>query len=206
MLAHQQGNLDGPSVSGRGAMRARIEISLTAAERSPERSRQTKDDRLRTRAISRADNAGATQRLDNAEAYTWSRPLDRYLEGWAEANPGKIFAATAHEYRFDDPLIGLFSRWSLPAYFECLQARFACAGAVAARDLAFSIRGPVDRPLKLGWLSFFREAPLLGLTGVTLIKIGEHGVIAEAVAYDLNLSLEVLRGQTEIRKVGTTHA
>jgi ribosome modulation factor len=176
-------------------MRGRNHISLTAAERSAECSRQTKDDRLMTRAISRADDAGMAQRLDDAEAYTWSGPLDRYLEGWAEANPRKIFAATAHEYHFDDPLMGLFSRWSLPAYFERLQARFACAGAiVSARDLAFSIRGPVDGSPNLGWLTFSREAPLLGLTGVTLIRIGERGVIAEAVAYDLNLSLDVLRG------------
>ncbi len=179
-------------------MRGGIDISLTAVERSAGCSRQTKDDLLMTRAISRADDVGAAQRLDDArdEAYTWSRPLDRYLEGWAEANPGKIFAATAHEYRFDDPVIGLFSRWSLPAYFECLQARFACAGAVATQDLAFSIRGPVDGSPNLGWLTFFREAPLLGLTGVTLIRIGERGVIAEAVAYDLNLSLDVLRGRS----------
>jgi hypothetical protein len=42
-------------------------------------------------------------------------------------------------------------------------------------------------------LTFFREAPRLGLSGITLITIGEHGVIAEAVAYDLNLALDVLR-------------
>ena len=32
--------------------------------------------------------------------------LDRYLEGWAEANVKKIVAATADGYRFDDPLVG----------------------------------------------------------------------------------------------------
>jgi hypothetical protein len=189
-------------------MRGRIDIAPTAAERSAGCLRQTKDDRFTSRATSRADHTGAAQRLDDAhaEAYIWSRPLNLYLEGWGEANPGKIFAATAHEYRFDDPLIGLFSRWSLPAYFECLRVRFACAGAVAAQDFAFSILGPADGSPNLGRLTFFREAPLLGLTGVTCITIGERGVIAEAVAYDLNLSLDVLRGRPEKPRVGTRHA
>ena len=70
-------------------------------------------------------------------------------------------------------------------------ARFAGAGAVAAKDLAFFIRGPMDGPLSRGRLKFFREAPRLGLTGITFITIGEHGVIAESVAYDLNLALAV---------------
>ena len=101
----------------------------------------------------------AWTRHDDAsrEANIWSHRLDRYLEGWAEVNPGKIFSATAHDYHFDDPLVGLFSRWSFPDYFECLQARFACASAIA--DLAFSIRGPIEGSLRQGRLTFFREAP-----------------------------------------------
>jgi hypothetical protein len=53
---------------------------------------------------------------------------------------------------------------------------------------------------RLDRLTFFREAPLLGLTGVTFITIGERGVIAEAVAYDLNPALDVLRGRSEKRE------
>jgi hypothetical protein len=140
--------------------------------------------------VSRAE---AGRILDGAydEANTWSHLLDRYLEGCAEVNLSKIFAATAHNYRFDDPLVGQFTRWSFPAYFEHLQARFAGAGAIAAQDLAFFIRGPMDGPLSRGRLKFFREAPRLGLTGISFITIGEHGVIAESVAYDLNLALAV---------------
>jgi hypothetical protein len=127
------------------------------------------------------------------EAVTWSRLLDWYLEGWAEANPAKIFAATAHGYRFDDPFVGAFSRWSFPVYFEHLRGRFARAGAVTARDFAFAIRGPMDGPRRRGRLKFFREAPRLGLSGVTFITIGERGIVAENVAYDLNLASDVLR-------------
>jgi hypothetical protein len=134
------------------------------------------------------------------EANIWSHRLDRYLEGWAEVNPGKIFSATAHDYYFDDPLVGLFSRWSFSDYFECLQARFACASAIGAQDLAFSIRGPIQGSLRQGRLTFFREAPRLGLTGVTFITIGERGVIAETVAYDLNPALGVLRDHCEKRE------
>ena len=53
------------------------------------------------------------------------------------------------------------------------------------------ICGPMDGPLSRGRLKFFREAPRLGLTGISFITIGEHGVIAESVAYDLNLALAV---------------
>jgi hypothetical protein len=170
-------------------------IIVTPAERAAVRSSYTTGGRLVAGDISGAADIGA-----HNETNTWSYRLDRYLEGWAEGNPGKIFAATAHEYRFDDPLVGLFSRWSFPSYFECLQARFACTGAIAAQDLAFFIRGPMGGSTWPGRLAFFREAPSLGLTGVTLITIGERGVIAEAVAYDLNSALDVLREQPEKRE------
>jgi hypothetical protein len=175
-------------------MRAHINVSLPQAERAAAWSRHTNSGRHVARDISRA--VEMAQIVDGAhdEANTWSRRLDRYLEGWAEANPSKIFAATAHDYRFDDPLVGLFSRWSLPAYFERLQARFACAGAIAAEDIAIFIRGPMDSSLQRGRLKFIREAPRLGLTGITFITIGDRGIIAERVAYDLNLAMDVLRG------------
>jgi hypothetical protein len=203
MRVHQQGDFDSHQrLFGRRTMPARTIVSRTPAERAAVRSRHTIARRLAARDISRAADAGGARILDGAhnEASTWSDQLDRYLEGWAEANPGKIFAATAREYRFNDPLVGLFSRWSFPAYFECLQARFACTGVVAAQDLAFFVRGPMGKSPRLGRLTFFREAPLLGLTGVTLITIGERGVIAEAVAYDLNPALDVLRKRPEKRE------
>jgi hypothetical protein len=174
-------------------MRARLEVSPTPAERCAEWSGHVEDDSCGARSKSGVAD-GARMRHDGRdEAGTWSHLLDRYLEGWAEANPAKIFAATAHGYRFDDPFVGRFSRWSIPAYFERVRARFARAGASEERDFAFSIQGPMDGLSRRSRLTFFREAPRLGLSGITLITIGEHGVIAEAVAYDLNLALDVLR-------------
>jgi hypothetical protein len=178
-------------------MRARLIVLPTPAERCAGWSGHVEDDSCGARSISGVAD-GARMRHDGRdEAGTWSHLLDRYLEGWAEANPTKIFAATAHGYRFDDPVVGRFSRWSIPLYFERLQERVARAGESAARDLAFFIHGPVDGPPRRGRLTFFREAPRLGLTGVTLITISERGVIAEAVAYDLNLALDVLRDRSE---------
>jgi hypothetical protein len=183
-------------------MPARTIALQTPAERAAMRPRHTMAGRLAARDISRSADAEDVRIPHGAhnEASTWSDRLDRYLDGWAEVNPGKILAATAHEYRFNDPLVGLFSRWSFPAYFECLQARFACTGMVAAQDLAFFVRGPMGESPRFGRLTFFREAPLLGLTGVTFITIGERGVIAETVGYDLNPALDVLRKRPGTRE------
>jgi hypothetical protein len=142
--------------------------------------------------------AWARQRDDGCattEPFTefWCRLLDDYLQGWAEADPIKIIRATATEYRFDDPLVGMFSRWSLPLYFMELRARFARSGASDPRDFAMIIDRPAEAPAGPGQMRCFREAPRLGLSGVSLITVGAHGVLAESVAYDANLALEVLR-------------
>ena len=129
------------------------------------------------------------------EADDRSDLLDRYLEGWAENNLSKISSAMAPGYCFDDPHVGQFSRWSISLYFERVRTRFASVGGCTARDLGFFLHRSTDRPRSCGQLTFFREAPRLGLTGVTTITIGEHGVVAEAVAYDLNPALDVLRGR-----------
>ena len=42
-------------------------------------------------------------------------------------------------------------------------------------------------------LQFWREAPRIGLTGISQIVVGERGVIAEGVAYDLNEASDMLR-------------
>ena len=64
-------------------------------------------------------------------------------------------------------------------------------GAVSRADMAFVLRGPVDS--RVEGLEFWREAPRIGLTGTTRIEVGEHGVISERVAYDLNLASDLLR-------------
>jgi hypothetical protein len=40
---------------------------------------------------------------------------------------------------------------------------------------------------------FWREAPRLGLTGTSEIILGPQGIVAERVAYDLNLACGQLR-------------
>ena len=118
--------------------------------------------------------------------------LARYLEGWAEANPAKILEATAAGYCFHDPLVGSYSRRGLAEYFERLQARFARSGAVRRADLCFQLRGPIDRLSRHEELEFWREAPRIGLTGISQIKASPRGVVAESVAYDLNLASDLL--------------
>jgi hypothetical protein len=118
--------------------------------------------------------------------------LAGYLEGWAEANLSKILGATAPGYRFHDPFVGSFSRRSLREYFAILRDRLSRAGAVRRPDIAFLLRGPVDRPTGRRGLQFWREAPRIGLTGVSRIEVGDRGIIAESVAYDLNLASDML--------------
>jgi hypothetical protein len=124
-----------------------------------------------------------------------SSMLARYLEGWAEAEPAKIADATAEDYDFHDPLIGHFSRRTLPQYFALLRSRFVIAGIATSRDLAFTLRGPLSSaPQAARRQQYWREAPLLGLTGLSEIAVTHCGVVAEAVAYDLNIACETLRG------------
>jgi len=114
--------------------------------------------------------------------------LDTYFEGWAEADADLILSATAPNYCFHDPLVGRFARMSLPRYFTQLHEKFARAGAMKRRDVAFILRGPM-----IGTQQFWREAPALGLTGTSEIILGPHGIVSERVAYDLNLACGQLR-------------
>jgi hypothetical protein len=121
--------------------------------------------------------------------------LARYLKGWAEADPAKIAAATADDYDFYDPLVGRYSRRTLPQYFALLRSRFAVAGVPRVHDLAFTLCGPMLGPSRAARRQYWREAPHLGLTGVSEIMVTHRGVAAEAVAYDLNMACETLLGR-----------
>jgi hypothetical protein len=132
----------------------------------------------------------AIESRPQTEAAPWRRSLLQYITGWAQADPAMIAGAVIEEYRFHDPLVGMFTGKRLPRYFALLDARFA-AGLRA--QAAFYLHGPMDGCVQ-GELVFFREAPQLGLTGIARILIGTRGVMAETVAYDLNMATELLRG------------
>jgi hypothetical protein len=119
--------------------------------------------------------------------------LARYIEGWAEADPAKIAEATADDYVFFDPLVGRFSRSTLPQYFALLRCRFATAGVVETLDLAFMLRGPMTGASHAAQRQYWREAPLLGLTGLAEITVRHGRVVAEEVVYDLNMACETFR-------------
>jgi hypothetical protein len=119
--------------------------------------------------------------------------LDDYLEGWATANSARILAAAAPDFCFYDPLIGTFVRRTMHEYFKLLQDKLSGAGVIRRPDVAFFLRGPMDQRSRAGELPFWREAPRIGLTGVSAIKLGKRGVIAESVTYDLNLASDILR-------------
>lgn len=64
--------------------------------------------------------------------------LDCYLEGWAEPNLAKILAGTTRDYRFHDPFVGSFSRWSLHEYFDRVQNGLSRLGVISLRDMRSS--------------------------------------------------------------------
>jgi hypothetical protein len=129
--------------------------------------------------------------------------LDDYLEGWAEANSAKILAAAAPDFCFYDPLVGTFARRTMHAYFELLQDKLSGAGGIRRLDVAFFLHGPMGQRPRAGEFPFWREAPRIGLTGVSAIRLGKRGVIAESVAYDLNLASDALRRAFEESVAGS---
>jgi hypothetical protein len=125
-------------------------------------------------------------------------PLDRYIEGWAQSDLEKILEATAPSYRFTDPFVGNFDARSLHRYFDLVKDRLSRTGAITRRELAFFLQGPMKQRSHKE-LQFWREAPRIGLTGVAEIEIGERGVVAERVAYDLNLASDMLCRASALR-------
>lgn len=119
--------------------------------------------------------------------------LDRYLEGWAKGALEEIVEATAAGYRFHDPLVGTFSRWSLHEYFDILLHRCSRCGALERRDIAFALHGPMQGFSNITGMWFWREAPRIGLAAVAQIELSENGIIGESLVYEDNLASEMLR-------------
>jgi hypothetical protein len=128
-----------------------------------------------------------------AQARIEAEVLALYVAGWSEADPDKIADATAAEFVLDDAFLGRFSSHTLPNYFEILRSRFGATAPTAQKDLAFALRGPMDGPSGEPMRQYWREAPRLGLTGVTWIAVTPRGIVADSVAYDLNMACEILR-------------
>jgi hypothetical protein len=132
-------------------------------------------------------------RASRAQGKIEAEILALYIAGWLEADPLKIANATVAEYVLDDTFVGSFSGHTLPQYFEILRSRFGVTAPTAHKDLAFTLRGPMAGPNCGPIRQYWREAPLLGLTGVTRIAVTPNGVAAEMVTYELNMACEILR-------------
>jgi hypothetical protein len=140
-------------------------------------------------------------RAPRTEGIIEAELLALYIAGWSEADPDKIADATAAEYVLNDAFVGRFSSYTLPKYFEILCSRFGVTAPTAQKDLAFALRGPMDGPSGELVRQYSREAPRLGLTGVTWIVVTPRGILADSVAYDLNMACEMLRsGQGAVPK------
>jgi hypothetical protein len=87
----------------------------------------------------------------------------------------------------------MFSASALPGYFEAPRSRNRLGTLAGHHHVAFLLRGPMDVLSERGELQFCREALHLGLTGISLIRVGASGVISERVAYNLSMASEQLR-------------
>ena len=134
-----------------------------------------------------------TRRID--QSVCEGKILAAYIEGWCDADPLKIAAATTEGYDFHDPLVGHFSKRNLPRYFALLRTRFAVFDKPGRAALAFTLRGPMLDACNGGCHRYWREAPHLGLVGDSQISMTPEGVAAESVAYDLNIACEILRSR-----------
>ena len=119
--------------------------------------------------------------------------LGLYMRGWSEADPTKIIEATAEGYDFYDPFVGRFSRHTLTQYFALLRARFSVGRVIRWPELAFNLRGPMQSRTSEACHQYWREAPMLGLTGASSIAMTHAGVVSETVTYDLNIACDWLR-------------
>jgi hypothetical protein len=119
--------------------------------------------------------------------------LGLYMRGWSEADPTKIIEATAEGYDFYDPFVGRFSRHTLTQYFALLRARFSVGRVIRWPELAFNLRGPMQSTTSEARHQYWRDAPMLGLTGASSIAMTHAGVVSEIVTYDLNIACDWLR-------------
>ena len=86
----------------------------------------------------------------------------------------------------------------LHKYVDLLRDRISYTGTISRRELAFFLQGPM-KPRSHKEIQFWREAPRIGLTGVAEIEIGDRGIAAERVAYDLNLASDISRRALALR-------
>jgi hypothetical protein len=129
--------------------------------------------------------------------------LARYVAGWAAADPAAIAASVADTYRLRDPLLGTFTRRTLPRYFELLRAAFDSVAPTRLGDCGFALLGPMEAPGQEAPASCWREAPALGLSGTTRIVVTPHGIMADVVSYDLNLASDLLRRYSATEEAAT---
>ena len=104
-----------------------------------------------------------------------------------------IIEATAEGYDFYDPFVGRFARHTLTQYFALLRARFSVGRVIRWPELAFNLRGPMQSTTSEARHQYWREAPMLGLTGASSIAMTHAGVVSETVTYDLNIACDWLR-------------
>ena len=138
--------------------------------------------------VARRAGAAAPARRRGAE-----RHLARYIAGWAVADPARIAAAAAADYRFEDPLVGVFDRHSLEDYLTLLRQRVGF-GTPGVRGCKVSFERypallPPDGPIR-----FWRSLPETGLAGTSEIELDASGVRREIVCYEMSLATEQLRG------------
>lgn len=110
--------------------------------------------------------------------------IGAYAEGWTTGDAGKIVAATAPDYVFDDPNVGQIRRDDLPDYIRDLSSALdELRGGGRDGNFLDLSEVVIDETSDGATVWCWWEAPGTGIGGSGLIKVGPQGVTSEKITY-----------------------
>jgi hypothetical protein len=126
-----------------------------------------------------AKNTNTGRRLMTIPEY-----IATYAEGWALGDSEKIMSVVSEDMVLDDPYVGKITRKALPKYIAGFKNAAEELRASAAEDKLMLMSEVVikddERPASI-WAWF--TIPGTFLAGSALIKVANHGIVEERIAY-----------------------
>ena len=110
--------------------------------------------------------------------------LNAYAEGWTHGDADMILKATAEDFTFDDPNVGVITRDAFSDYLAELKEAIASQGAGQVPDPLMALTEVLTQEAD-GRLtaSCWWAVPGTALKGAGLIKADADGVHSEVITY-----------------------